>query len=52
MSNPTEHHYQYALQIVNYLYTYKELVMTFEGLPASSHLSIDVFSEASSLHDL
>jgi hypothetical protein len=52
MSNPTEHHYQYALQIVDYLYTYKELVMTFEALPALSHLSIDVFSKASSLQDL
>jgi hypothetical protein len=52
MSNPTEHHYQYALQIVDYLYTYKELVMTFEGLPVSSHLSIDVFSKASSLYNL
>jgi hypothetical protein len=34
------------------LYTYKELVITFEAPPASSHLSIDVFSKASSHQDL
>jgi hypothetical protein len=48
ISNPTEHYYQYALQIIDYLYTYKELVMTFKAPPALSHLSIDVFSKASS----
>jgi hypothetical protein len=52
MSNPTEHHYQYALQIVDYLYTYKELVMTFDAPPMSSNLSIDVLSKASSHQDL
>jgi hypothetical protein len=52
MSNPTEHHYQYALQIIDYLYTYKELVMTFKAPPALSYLSINVFSKASSYQDL
>jgi hypothetical protein len=52
MSNLTEQHYQYALQIVDYLYTYKELAMTFNASPTSSDLSIDVFSKASSNQDL
>jgi hypothetical protein len=52
ISNPTEQHYQYALQIVDYLYTYKELAMTFNASPTLSDLSIDVFSKASSNQDL
>jgi hypothetical protein len=52
MSNLTEHHYQYTLQIVDYLYTYRDLVMTFNALPGSSHLSIDVFSKTLSHQDL
>jgi hypothetical protein len=27
ITNPTDDHYHYALQIVDYLYTYKSLVM-------------------------
>ena len=47
ISNPTEDHYNYALQIVDYLYTYKDLVMAFKAPPNSSNLSINVYSKAS-----
>jgi hypothetical protein len=47
ISNPTDHHYQYALQIVDYLSAIKDLVMAFAVPEGSSNLTIDVFSKAS-----
>jgi hypothetical protein len=47
MSNLTDHHYQYALQIVDYLSATKDLVMAFAVPEGSSNLTIDVFSKAS-----
>jgi hypothetical protein len=48
MANPTDDHYNYALQIIDYLYTYKALVMRFEA-PAESAttLTLDIYSKAS-----
>lgn len=52
MSNPTEAHYEYALQIVDYLYTYKELVMTYQKPENGKKLSLDMFSTTTEpLHD-
>jgi len=48
MANPTDDHYNYALQIIDYLYTYKALVMRFEA-PAetATALTLDIYSKAS-----
>jgi hypothetical protein len=47
ISNPTDYHYQYALQIVDYLSATKDLVMAFAVPEGSSNLTIDVFLKAS-----
>jgi hypothetical protein len=47
MSSPTDHHYQYALQIVDYLIAKKDLVLAFAVPKGLSNLTIDVFSKAS-----
>jgi hypothetical protein len=44
MSNPTELHYEYALQVLDYLYTTKNLVMKFA---ADSSLNFDIYSTPS-----
>jgi hypothetical protein len=45
MSNPTELHYQYAIQVLDYLYSTKDLVMSFT---ARSSANLDVYSKATS----
>jgi hypothetical protein len=48
MTNPTDDHYNYALQIIDYLYTYKALVMRFEApANAAAGLTLDIYSKAS-----
>jgi hypothetical protein len=47
MANPTDDHYHYALQIIDYLYTYKALVMRFEALADAARLTLDIYSKAS-----
>jgi hypothetical protein len=44
MSNPTELHFEYALQVLDYLYTTKDLVMKFA---ADSSLNFDIYSTSS-----
>jgi hypothetical protein len=44
MSNPTELHYEYALQVLYNLYTTKNLVMKFA---ADSSLNFDIYSTSS-----
>jgi hypothetical protein len=44
MSNPTELHFEYALQVLDYLYTTKDLVMKFA---ADSSLDFDIYSTSS-----
>jgi hypothetical protein len=44
MSDPTELHYEYALQVLDYLYTTKNLVMKFA---ADSSLNFDIYSTSS-----
>jgi hypothetical protein len=48
MANPTDDYYNYALQIIDYLYTYKALVMRFKA-PAktATALTLDIYSKAS-----
>jgi hypothetical protein len=52
MSNLTEDYYNYALQIVDYLYTYNDLVMDFQAPLDSLNLLIDMFSKVSPYQDL
>jgi hypothetical protein len=40
MSNPTELHFEYALQVLDYLYTTKDLVMKFA---TDSSLDFDIY---------
>jgi hypothetical protein len=47
MANPTDEHYHYALQIIDYLYTYKALVMRFEAPANAAGLTLDIYSKAS-----
>jgi hypothetical protein len=47
MSNPTELYYQYALQVLDYLYTTKDLVMRFAA--PVSELAFDVYSKTTNL---
>jgi hypothetical protein len=47
MSNPTELHYQHALQVVDYLFTTKDLVMGYQAPASGSSVDIDVYSKAS-----
>jgi hypothetical protein len=47
MSNPTDLHHQYALQVLDYLYTTKDLVMRFATLVGD--LSFDVYSKTTNL---
>jgi hypothetical protein len=44
MSNPTELHFEYALQVLDYLNTTKDLVMKFSS---DSSLNFDVYSKSS-----
>jgi hypothetical protein len=44
MSNPTELHYEYTLQVLDYLYTTKNLVMKFA---TDSSLKFDIYSTSS-----
>jgi hypothetical protein len=47
MANPTDDHYNYALQIIDYLYTYKALVMRFKApANAAAGLTLDIYSKA------
>jgi hypothetical protein len=45
MSNPTELHYQHALQVVDYLFTTKDLVMGYQAPASRSSVDIDVYSK-------
>jgi hypothetical protein len=45
MSNPTELHYQYAIQVLDYLYSTKDLIMSFT---AHSSTTVDMYSKATS----
>jgi hypothetical protein len=47
MANPTNQHYVYALQIVDYLYTYKSLVMRYEAPADAADLAVDFYSKTS-----
>jgi hypothetical protein len=48
MANPTDDHYYYALQIIDYLHTHKALVMRFQALAkAATALTFDIYSKAS-----
>jgi hypothetical protein len=46
IANPTNKHYVYALQIVNYLYTYKSLIMRYKAPVSASDLAIKFYSKA------
>jgi hypothetical protein len=50
MANPTNEHYVYALQIVDYLYTYKSLVMRYEAPADASDLAVKFYSKTSAPH--
>lgn len=52
MSNPIDNHYSYALQVVDYLYTCKDLAMAFKAPPDSPTLFVNVFSKTSPQPDL
>jgi hypothetical protein len=44
MANPTDDHYNYALQIIDYLYTYKALVMHFKApANAAAGLTLNIY---------
>jgi hypothetical protein len=47
MANPTDDHYNHESRIIDYLYTYKALVMRIEG-PAktATALTLDIYSKA------
>jgi hypothetical protein len=47
MANPTNQHYVYALQIVDYLYTYKSLVMRYKAPADAGDLAVDFYSKTS-----
>lgn len=47
MANLTNKHYVYTLQIVDYLYTYKSLVMRYEVPTDASDLAVKFYSKAS-----
>jgi hypothetical protein len=47
IANPTNEHYVYALQIVNYLYTYKSLVMRYEAPADASDLAVKFYLKTS-----
>jgi hypothetical protein len=48
MANPTDDHYYYALQIIDYLHTHKALVMRFQApAKAATALTFDIYSKAS-----
>jgi hypothetical protein len=49
VSNPTELHYQYGLQLLDYLYSTKDLVMSFNS---GSSINGTVCSKSSSNHSL
>ena len=44
MSKPTLRHYDYALQIIDYLNTTKDLVMTYKAPPGTATLTFDMFA--------
>jgi hypothetical protein len=46
IANPTNKHYVYALQIINYLYTYKSLVMRYKVPANASNLTIKFYLKA------
>jgi hypothetical protein len=48
MSNPTELHFQYAMQVVDYLYSTKALTMGYQAPASTPDLAIDVYCKASS----
>jgi hypothetical protein len=47
MNNPTPSHYDYALQIIDYLKTHKDLAMTYNAPKGATKLTIDMFATAS-----
>jgi hypothetical protein len=47
MANSTNQHYVYALQIVNYLYTYESLVMRYEAPANAGDLAVNFYSKMS-----
>ena len=49
ISNPTLRHYDYALQIINYLNTHKNLVIAYKALEGATKLTVDMFAKASSI---
>jgi hypothetical protein len=49
MSNPTLRHYDYALQIIDYLNTHKNLVMMYKAPEGATKLTVDMFAKASSM---
>ena len=48
MSNPTPRHYNYALQVINYLNTTKDLVIKYEAPKGATALTIDMFATSAS----
>jgi hypothetical protein len=47
IANSTNKYYVYALQIVNYLYTYKSLVMRYKALANASNLTVKFYLKTS-----
>jgi hypothetical protein len=50
MANLTDNYYNYALQIIDYLYTYKALVMRFKApANAAARLTLNIYLKAALL---
>ena len=48
MSNPTLRHYDYALQVIDYLNTTKDLVIKYKAPEGATALTIDMFATSAS----
>ncbi|KAI1663848.1 RVT-2 domain containing protein [Pyrenophora tritici-repentis] len=44
MSNPTPQHYEYAIQIIDYLKTFKSLVMSYQATSPHARLPITIYA--------
>ncbi|KAI1667156.1 Gag-Pol polyprotein [Pyrenophora tritici-repentis] len=44
MSNPTQQHYEYAIQIIDYLKTFKSLVMSYRATSPHARLPITMYA--------
>jgi hypothetical protein len=47
MSNPTPRHYDYAIQVIDYLQSYKDLVMTYKAPEGAIELTFDMYATTS-----